>query len=135
MKYTEFLVNGKAPWWWHWRNFTPKEVSCKCCGEIWDSKFGTIPPIWFFEAMDALQRLRDKWGKAIVLNCGHRCKKHNAEVGGVANSQHYTHIAFDCRCPFEEQQDFAQAAHDAGFKYVLTYPDRGFVHIDMRIGK
>ena len=135
MKYTEFLVNGKAPWWWHWRNFSPKEVSCKCCGEIWDSKYGTIPPIWFFEAMDTLQRLRDKWGKAIVLNCGHRCKKHNAEVGGVSNSQHYTHIAFDCRCPFEEQQDFAQSAHDAGFKYVLTYPDRGFVHIDMRVGK
>ena len=135
MKYTEFLVNGKAPWWWHWRNFTPKEVSCQCCGEIWDSKYGTVPPIWFFEAMDALQRLRDKLGRPLVLTCGHRCRKHNKDVGGVDNSQHYTHIAFDCVCPFEDQQDFAQIAHDAGFKYVLTYPDRGFVHCDMRAGK
>ena len=46
-----------------------------------------------------------------------------------------THIAFDCVVPFEEQQDFAKLAHDAGFRYVLTYPDRGFVHCDMRVGK
>lgn len=135
MKYTEILEHGEPPFWWHWKNFTPSEVSCKCCGEIWGKEQGGLPPEWFFSAMDALQRLRTKWGKPIVLNCGHRCKQHNAEVGGVANSQHLTHIAFDCRCPFEQQQDFAQAAHDAGFRYVLTYPDRGFVHIDMRIGK
>ena len=131
MNYTEFLVNGKAPWWWHWKNFTPREVSCKCCGEIWDSKFGTIPPIWFFESMDALQALRNAYGKPLVINSGHRCKQHNKDSGGVANSKHLTNIAFDCRVPFEEQEHFAKLAHDAGFHYVLTYPDRGFVHCDI----
>lgn len=138
MNYEDLLkVNGGLPYWWKWVNFTPKEIACKCSrcgGELWQGE-SNVPPEWFIEAMDALQRLRDKWGKPIVINSGHRCKQHNSEVGGVANSQHFTHIAFDCRCPFEKQQEFAQAAHDAGFRYVLTYPDRGFVHIDMRIGK
>lgn len=135
MKYTDILnPDGSLPFWWHWTNFTPKEVSCKHCGEIWQGDSKT-PPAWFFEAMDCLQFLRKLWGKAIVVNSAHRCKAHNAAVGGVANSQHLTHIAFDCAIPKAYQSQFADLARKAGFKFVKLYPDRGFVHVDCRIGK
>lgn len=138
MKYTDILVDGSKPSWWAWKNFTPKEVSCKCCGEIWRDEDGTdpnVPPQWFIESMDSLQKLRDALGKPQAINCGHRCKKHNVEVGGVSNSQHYTHIAFDCPCMRSKQSSFGVLAKNAGFKFILPYPDRNFVHIDRRIGK
>lgn len=148
MKYTEILEDGKLPYWWRWQNFTPKEVSCKHCGEIWREEFAqvwdpklrelvrtTVPPQWFLDAMDTLQLLRTQWGKPIIINSGHRCAYHNREVGGVADSQHYTHIAFDCRCPKDQQKKFASVAQNAGFLFTLKYPDRGFVHVDLRIGK
>ena len=82
MHYTEARWSGK------WPNFTPKEIACKCCGEIVVDE----------ASMDALQRLRDMWGEPLVINCGHRCFRHNKEVGGVAHSQHLT-LAFDVRMP------------------------------------
>ena len=57
MHYTEARWSGK------WPNFTPKEIACKCCGEIVVDE----------ASMDALQRLRDMWGEPLVINCGHRC--------------------------------------------------------------
>lgn len=47
MHYTEARWSGK------WPNFTPKEIACKCCGEIVVDE----------ASMDALQRLRDMWGE------------------------------------------------------------------------
>ena len=125
---------GGKPYWWKWKNFQPKEVACKCCGELWRGS-QTFPPEWFLQAMDALQRLRDQWGRPIIINSGHRCAEHNGAVGGVADSQHLTHIAFDCRCPKEDQKHFEWIAENAGFRFTLRYPDRGFVHVDMRAGK
>ena len=63
---------------WPWPNFKPKEVACKHCGELWE---GEKPmPKWFHESMEALQYLRDLWGKALIINSGHRCAEHNAAV-------------------------------------------------------
>ena len=87
-------------------------------------------PEHFRESMDALQELREMWGKPIVINSGHRCPGHNAEVGGTPNSQHLR-IAFDCRCPREEQTDFVRVARDCGFTGVGRYPGKGFVHLDL----
>lgn len=107
---------------WPYKSFTKKEVACKHCGEFYYDQ----------ESMDALQELRDAWGKPIVLDCGHRCPVHNAKVGGVESSQHLK-IAFDCVCPADEQEAFIEAAKQAGFRGVGRYPSRGFVHLDMGI--
>ena len=93
MHYTEARWSGK------WPNFTPKEIACKCCGEIVVDE----------ASMDALQRLRDMWGEPLVINCGHRCFRHNKEVGGVAHSQHLT-LAFDVRMPKERHEAFIKLA-------------------------
>ena len=114
---------------WPWKNFTPKEISCRHCDELWVGSSNDTP-LYFKRAMDKLQELRDRWGKPIIINSGHRCTKHNADVGGASKSQHLT-IAFDCVCPREEQQAFAKMALEVGFHVARLYPDNGFVHLDM----
>lgn len=123
MKYQDFTEN------WPWKNFTPEEVSCRCCGELWTDSTDKIPA-FFKNAMDKLQELRHRWGKPITINSGHRCIKHNAKVGGASKSQHLI-IAFDCVCPREEQPEFCELALEVGFHVARPYPDNGFVHLDM----
>ena len=106
----------KGPW--PWPNFTAEEVSCKHCGELY------LDPA----SMDALQSLRDDWGKPIRINSAHRCADHNRAVGGTANSQHLK-IAFDCACPRSEQSVFIMAAKNAGFTGIGRY--QTFVHLDL----
>lgn len=104
---------------WPWADFQPVEVACRCCGELYLDR----------ASMDALQRLRNAWGKPIIINSGHRCAAHNAAVGGAPASQHLD-IAFDCRCPSLEQKDFCRLALEAGFTGIGRYPGKGFVHLD-----
>lgn len=105
---------------WPWPDFTPAEIACKHCGELY------LDP----ESMDALQELRDAWGKPIIINSAHRCAAHNKAAGGSPNSRHLK-IAFDCRCSALEQADFCRHAQAAGFKGFGRYPSRGFVHLDL----
>lgn len=102
---------------WPWLNFNPHEVSCKHCGELhYDAT-----------AMNKLQRLRDLWGRPIVINSGHRCKSHNNNVGGSPTSQHLK-IAFDCRIAKDMQDEFIHLAKQVGFTGIGIY--RSFVHLD-----
>lgn len=104
---------------WPWGSFTPKEIACSCCGEMY---LDAAP-------MDALQKLRDTLGKPVRINSGHRCAKHNVEVGGKGSSMHLT-IAFDCHCPKPEQKAFILTAIEAGFTGIGgNY--KNFVHVDM----
>lgn len=114
MHYTEARWSGK------WPNFTPKEIACKCCGEIVVDE----------ASMDALQRLRDMWGEPLVINCGHRCFRHNKEVGGVAHSQHLT-LAFDVRMPKARHEAFIKLARQCGFRGIGHRDYETFVHLDM----
>ena len=107
---------------WPWPNFTLREITCKCgCNESYIDQ----------ESMDALQRLRDAWGAPVIINSAHRCARHNKAVGGASASQHLK-IAFDCRCAREDQAVFARLAKEAGFRGIIQYPGRGFVHLDCR---
>ena len=125
---------------WPWTDFKPEEVACKCeaCGhEMWKPELDEecsqpAPrfPKYFIYSMGCLQMLRHMWGKPIVINSGHRCQAHNAEVDGVAKSQHLEKIAFDCVCAKEDQDKFVQMAKQAGFAVARPYPDKGFVHLD-----
>lgn len=110
-------------------HFVPSEFACKCgCG------FDTPVP----RLVAALEELRARVGKPIIINCACRCPSHNAAVGGAKNSQHLIGYAADIRCPglsvallFEaalDVRDFEQG----GIGY---YPERGFLHVDVRAGR
>lgn len=121
---------------WKWKNFKTTEIECKgetcgCGGELWLSKYNNEIPTYFMESMDALQRLRDAWGKPIMITFAHRCENHNRSVGGAKGSRHMA-IAFDCVVVSSEQSIFAVLAAKCGFNGIGLYPRRSFVHLDMR---
>lgn len=126
---------------WPWPNFRPAEVSCRCCAELWPEHEKDDPaggergedvemPEYLRQSLDALQALRDAWGQPVVISSGHRCVRHNAEVGGTAGSQHLR-VAFDCLVPRADQTRFVALAREAGFAGIGVYPNRGFVHLDL----
>lgn len=88
-------------------------------------------PEFFRTSMDHINALREMLGRPIYLTSGHRCKKHNVEVGGVKQSYHMQ-LAFDCWCTVQEMDKFISAAETIGFRGIGRYPKRAFVHLDLR---
>ncbi len=109
-------------------NFDSDEFVCKCCGE------GTVTHklVW------ALQQLRDMAGAPITVLSGYRCPKHNKEVGGSENSQHLLGKAADIMIQglsVPEMAALAEQVQAFGDGGIGTYPDQGFIHVDVREGK
>lgn len=75
--------------------FTPDEFKCKCGGKYCKG-YPHEPDERMVRIADAI---RKRIGKPITVNSGLRCKTHNANVGGVSNSQHLYGTAADLGCP------------------------------------
>lgn len=75
--------------------FSDEETSCHCCGQLPD---GGMNPV----LMEKLDALREMIGGPIEISCGYRCPAHNAEVGGVPDSQHVLGNAADVQTPSYE---------------------------------
>ena len=105
-------------------HFSHEEVACHCC-----DMDGTVPLL-----MEKLEELREAVGRPLALSCAYRCPRHNAEVGGVPNSQHVDGTAADVLVPegmtVDELGDIAATIFDG----VGRYYGSGFVHCDMRAG-
>lgn len=74
-------------------NFTLEEFACKgmdCCNNS-----APMSP----RLVSALQVLRDRAGKPLVITSGYRCNKHNLAVGGKPHSQHTQGMAADIAAP------------------------------------
>ena len=58
---------------------------------------------------NVLDKLRDGWGRPIIVTSGYRCKELNAAVGGARNSQHLKGQAADIISDdFEEFRRFVR---------------------------
>jgi hypothetical protein len=105
---------------WHWENFTPKELSCKCCGEYWHDPY----------SLDLLQKTRNLLGRPLSPTSAHRCRSHNSSVGGKLKSQHLK-IAFDLPIPSGmDRADFLIILASSGWTTYGMYAS--FVHVDRR---
>jgi hypothetical protein len=62
-------------------HFKLGELVCPCCGEL-------IEDDLFTRHMAKLEETRILAAFPIVVNSGHRCEKHNAEVNGAPESMH-----------------------------------------------
>jgi len=62
-------------------HFRYDELSCKCCNRL-------ITDDLMYRTMNKLERVREAIGIPLIINSGHRCEKHNREVGGQPNSWH-----------------------------------------------
>lgn len=75
--------------------FTREEFRCKC-----DGKYCNGYPVDIdMNMVKIADQIRSRIGKPITVNSGLRCKTHNANVGGVSNSQHLFGNAADLGCP------------------------------------
>lgn len=75
--------------------FKKAEFACKC-GKYCNG----YPEDIDMEMVKYADAIRERIGKPISVNSGLRCKTHNANVGGVSNSQHLYGTAADLGCPF-----------------------------------
>ena len=68
------------------KHFKKSEFTCKCgCG------LNNIQ----LEVVKIADEVREHFGNPAIVTSGTRCSKHNAEVGGVANSRHLKGKAID----------------------------------------
>lgn len=70
-----------------------------------------------------------------MINCGYRCKNHNAAVGGVANSQHIDGTAADIDAGKWGVEWLARMCEELSADGVGRYPEANFVHCDTREGR
>ena len=114
-------------------NFTVREFACKDGSD----------PVFVDGALTALlQKIRDHFGKPVVVTSGYRTAAHNKAVGGAAYSQHLYGRAADIRVqgvPVEELAAYAETCLP-GTGGIGRYPARsgravGWVHVDVRPNK
>lgn len=105
--------------------FSIDEFRCKHCGELPDGGMNQI-------LLDKLDDMREKIGMPIIVSCGYRCPEHNAEVGGVANSQHIYGNAADIYVNGLSVDELADYCVAEGFDGIGRYYNSSFVHVDVR---
>ena len=84
------------------------------------------------ELVDILQKIRDKFGKPVIINSGFRNDSYNNKIGGAKYSQHQYGKAADIRIDGVTPKDIASFAETllVGTGGIGIY--NTFVHIDMR---
>lgn len=108
-----------------YKYFKKEDFACKCCGEYPENGMNDI-------LLNKLDYLRELLGVPIYISCGYRCPSHNAEVGGVLNSQHVLGNAADIYTDNLSVDDLADTAAKIGFDGIGRYYDSEFVHVDVR---
>ena len=86
--------NNTGTFWDEIKYFKKSEFACKC-GKYCNGYPAEID----MNMVKIADKIRDRIGKPITINSGLRCKTHNANVGGVSNSQHLLGKAADLGCP------------------------------------
>ena len=78
---------------------------------------------------EVLDPAREALGKPIVVNSGYRCPKHNAEVGGVKNSQHMKGEAADVCCA-DNKRLTEIIERNGKYDQLIIYPT--FIHVSWK---
>jgi peptidoglycan hydrolase-like protein with peptidoglycan-binding domain len=92
-----FGIKQKADkdFWDEIKYFSREEFRCKCGGKYCNG-FPVEPDETMVKYANAI---RERLGVPLIPNSGIRCKQHNANVGGVKNSQHVLGNACDLGAP------------------------------------
>ena len=85
---------------WRWPNFSPAEIACRGTGKLLVNE----------AALDALQALRARLGKPLIIRSAYRSPEHNRAVGGAKASKHMEGIAFDIAMANHDPEAFEAAA-------------------------
>jgi hypothetical protein len=75
-----------------------------------------------------LERVRELYGKPVIVNSGVRCPAHNRKVGGVDSSEHLSGLGADLSCRSSRDRALMLgAALAAGFRRVGIA--KTFIHV------
>ena len=108
-----------APADWVWPHFSPREIACRGDGSL------LVVPAF----LNLLEKLRDKLGRPLTVNCAYRSALHNARVGGAPMSEHKFGRAADIACAKDQRTDLLLAARAVGFTGFGFYAS--FLHLDI----
>jgi len=108
-------------------HFSEFEMCCHHCGQLPSGGISSV-------LLSKLELLRARLGTPIIVTNAYRCPTHNANVGGVWNSQHVKGTAADIWAPGYSVDALANAAAEVGFDGVGRYYRQQFVHVDVRDG-
>lgn len=99
--------------------FNEREFVCKCCGGLPPLAKANIEAL----VKEVLDPVRERLGKAIIVNSGYRCERHNKVVGGTPKSQHLRGEAADIApagFKFQDSSTNEAAEPITGFKEALA---------------
>lgn len=104
-------------------NFRVSEFACRD---------GTDTVFISADLVEVLQKIREHFGRAVVINSGYRTEPYNKKVGGAAYSQHKYGTAADITVGGVTPREVAAYAEAvlAGRGGVGLYRD--FTHVDVR---
>lgn len=109
---------------WRWPHFTITELACRCAGRFCSGEYWHDP-----EFLDALEDMRARAGRVLIITSGHRCDGWNAAVGGVPNSKH-KQIAADIWLNGHDRRALLTHAEACGFTGIGL--GTSFIHLDRR---
>lgn len=113
--------------WQGIKYFKREEFKCKCGGKYCNG-FPAEPEKKLVTVAD---RVREHFGKPAIVSSGVRCKQHNENVGGVANSRHLTGKAMDFRVSGKSASEvlaYAQKQPEIRYAYAI---DKNYIHMDI----
>lgn len=79
---------------------------------------------YLYQLADTLQKIRDEYGKPIVVNSAYRCPSLNKAVGGAANSDHKFGCAADIRSVGATKKE-----NKALFNLIVNMAGKGTIHL------
>lgn len=113
--------------------FEEYEFACTCERHAGDGYgHNVLDHIIDKRLVDLLDAIRERLGVPLYINSGYRCPEHNAEVGGVPNSQHVEGTAADITYDGIDVDYLAAIAEECGADGIGRYYDQDFVHVDVR---
>lgn len=119
--------------------FDDYEFACKCGRHGYDDEGHPIlDHIIDKRLVDVLDAIRERIGQPIEVLSGYRCHEHNAEVGGVPNSQHVLGTAADITYDGIDVDYLANLAEECASEVlgegigIGRYYYQDFVHVDVR---
>lgn len=114
-------------WWDSIKYFDREEFECHCEGKYCDG-YPAEPSQILVQVAD---RVRKHFGDSAIVSSGVRCKTHNANVGGVANSKHLSGKAMDfCIDGKTAEQVLAYVEKQPEINYAYAI-DSEYVHMDV----
>lgn len=108
-------------------NFTVREFACKD---------GSDKVLIDTVLVDVLQKIRDHFGKAVIINSAYRSPEHNKRVGGSAGSYHVKGMAADIQIAGVSAVELAYFAQSiTNGVGVYYYGNTNFIHVDTRTNR